>query len=120
MNEAARGDPIDDDSIVTLLSRVVADAEQVARAEIEVQKAKVGAKIAEARSAVVLLVAALFTVSLALTALVVGVLMTLTPIVGPCAATAIVAGTLLLVAGLFAWLSVRHFKLLFGAGESAL
>ena len=114
MSDPTRGEPIGDESIATLLSRVVADAEHVARAEIEVQKAKVGAKVGEARTALVFLVGAVAIGSLALVAFVVGMLMVLAPLVGPGGATAIVVGSLLLVSGMLGWLAMRHFKRLFG------
>lgn len=117
MDDPVRNEPVGDESIATLLSRVLADAEHVARAEIELQKAKVVARIDEARNGVFLLLASVATGSVALTALVVGVLMVLTPLIGPGGATAIVVGTLVLVSALLGWLAMRHFKLLFGASE---
>ncbi|GGA57303.1 phage holin family protein [Sphingomonas psychrolutea] len=117
MDDAAREQPGEDDSIASLLARALADAEHLARAEIELQKAKVVARIDEARNGVLLLLAAVATAAVAVTALVVGILMVLTPLVGPAAATAIVVGTLLLVSALLGWLAMRHFKLLFGTAE---
>lgn len=113
----ARTDTSEEEGIVALLSRVVSDAEAVARAEIELQKAKVVAKIDDARAAVLLLMAAIATGSVALTALVVGALMILAQFVGPLLATAIVVGALIALAVLLGWLSMRQFKLLFGASE---
>ena len=117
MSDVAHGDPTDDDSIATLLSRIVADAEHVARSEVELQKAKIVAKIDEARSAVFLLLAAVATASVALTALVVGALMVLAPMVGPLWSTIIVVGALTGAAALLGWLSLQQFKRLFGASE---
>ena len=117
MDEATRADTAGDETIATLLSRVVADAEHVARAEIELQKAKVVAKIDEARKAILLLLAAISTGAVALTALVVGALMILTPLIGPGGATAIVVGTLVLLAVLLGWLAMQQFKLLFGSTD---
>uniref|UniRef100_UPI0035CC14B9 phage holin family protein n=1 Tax=uncultured Sphingomonas sp. TaxID=158754 RepID=UPI0035CC14B9 len=116
MNDTIRESSADE-SIATLLSRVVADAEQVARSEIELQKAKVLTRIDEAKSAVGLLMASIATGSVALTALVVGALMVLTPAVGPLWATVIVVGVLAALAGLLGWLGMRQFKLVFGAAE---
>ena len=119
MDDAARDTPGDDENIASLLSRALADAEHLARAEIELQKAEVVARIDEARNGVLLLLAAVATGSVAITALVVGVLMVLAPLVGPAGATAIVAGTLRLVSTLLGWLAMRQFKLLFGVSEEA-
>ena len=117
MDDVAREETGDDDSIASLFARVLADAEHLARAEIELQKAKVVARIDEARNGVLLLLAAVATGSVAITALVVGVLMVLAPLVGPGWATAIVVGTLVLLSVLMGWLAMRHFKLLFGSTE---
>ena len=117
MDDLARDEPEGDESIPALLSRVLSDAENLARAEIELQKAKVVARIDDARNGILLLLASVATGSVALTALVVGVLMVLTPLIGPGGATAIVVGTLVLVSALLGWLAMRHFKLLFGASE---
>ncbi len=117
VDDRVRDEPGDDDSIATLFSRALADAENLARAEIELQKAKVVARIDQTRNGILLLLASVATGSVALTALVVGVLMVLTPLVGPTWATVIVVGTLVLVSGLLGWLAMRHFKLLFGTSE---
>ena len=117
MTDVTHGNPTDDDSIATLLSRIVADAEQVARSEVELQKAKIVAKIDDARTAVFLLLASVATGSVALTALVVGALMVLAPLVGPLWSTVIVVGVLSAAAALFGWLSLQQFKRLFGAPE---
>jgi hypothetical protein len=120
MTDSVRESPVADESIATLLSRVVADAEQVARSEIELQKAKIVIKIDEAKLGVGLLFASIATGSVALTALVVGALMVLTPLVGPLWATVIVVGVLLVAATVLGWLGLRQFKLVFGAsGEVA-
>ncbi len=108
----------DEESIVTLLSRAVSDAEHVARAEIEVQKARLVARIGEGRDGALLLLGAIVAGSLALTGLVVGVLLILTASIGPIWATVIVVGVLLLLAALLGWLGLRHLKLMFGPSET--
>lgn len=111
--------PFGGESIGELLSRVVADAEQVARAEIDLQKARIAAKIGEARNAIVLSLAAMMLGSLMLTALVVGALLTLSRAVGPLWSTVIVAGVLAAAAGLCGWFALQMFRSLFGAPEAA-
>jgi uncharacterized membrane protein YqjE len=109
-----------DDTIVTLLSRVVSDAGEVARAEVDLQKAKVFSKISEAKSGVMLALVAVVLALLALIALVVGILMILTPLVGPIWATVIVVGVLLVLAGIFAMIAMGRFKAMVAApGASA-
>ncbi|WP_372889776.1 phage holin family protein [Sphingomonas sp.] len=112
-----REDPVEQESLAALLARVASDAEQVARAEIELQKAKVVAKIDDARDAILLLVAAIATGAVALTAFVVGALLVLTQYIGPLGATAVVVGSLVVLAILLGWFSMRQFKRLFGATE---
>lgn len=114
MEDIASPSLVADESIATLLSRVVSDAQQVARSEIDLQKAKLGAKANDAKGGIVLALGAVVFGSLASIALVVGALMVLTPQVGPLAATAIVAGVLLVAAALFGFLASRHFKRIFG------
>lgn len=105
------------ESIGELLSRVVADARQVVIAEIDVHKAKLFAKVAEARSAAILLLASLVIGSLALTGLVVGALLSLSRFVGPVWATVIVVGSLSIGAALCGWLALRHFRALVGTPQ---
>jgi uncharacterized membrane protein YqjE len=107
-----------DDSIPTLLSRAISEAQVVARSEIDLQKAKLGAKVDQAKGGVVLLVSAMLFGSLGLIALVVGVLMILAPLLGPIAATAIVAGTLLVLAAVCGLLASQHFKRMFAPAET--
>lgn len=107
-----------DDSIPTLLSRAISEAQVVARSEIDLQKAKLTAKVGEAKGGVVLLLGAASLGLLGSVALVVGLLLILTPRVGPIAATAIVAGTLLVLAGLCGFLATRHFKRMFAPAET--
>lgn len=118
MTDMASQSVVADDSIATLLSRVVSDAQQVVHSEIDLQKAKLGAKVDEAKGGVILLLGAAMLGLLGLIALVVGLLMILTPMVGPIAATAIVAGALLALAALFGLLATRHFKRIFGSAEA--
>jgi hypothetical protein len=109
-----------DDGIVTLLSRVVSDAEQVARAEIGLQKAKLFAKIGAAKAGVVFILAAAVLGLLALIGLVVGVLMILAPLVGPIWATVIVVGVLLVLAAILGMMGIARFKAMFaGPGDAA-
>ena len=118
MTDIASHRVVADDSIATLLSRVVSDAQHVVHSEIDLQKAKLGAKVDEAKGGVVLQLGAAMLGLLGLIALVVGLLMILTPLLGPIAATAIVAGGLLALAALFGFLATRHFKRVFGSVEA--
>lgn len=118
MTDFLRQRLVADDSIPTLLSRAISEAQTVARSEIDLQKAKLGAKVDQAKSGVVLLLGAASLGLLGLIALVVGLLLILTPMLGPIVATAIVAGTLLVLAALCGFLATRHFKRMFPAAET--
>lgn len=108
-----------DDSVATLLSRAVSDVEEVARAEIDLRKAKLFAKVDAAKSGVVLVAAAAVFALLALIGLVVGVLMILTPLVGPIWATVIVVGVLLVIAAILGMMGVGHFKRMSSTPETS-
>lgn len=113
-----RAAPVADESVGALLSRVVSDAEQVARSEIALQKTRLLAKVDEARAGVVLALAAMLLGSLALIGLVVGAVLSLATLVGPLGATGIVVGVLMVTASLCGWLALRHFKAIAGAGSA--
>lgn len=104
-----------DNGVASLLTRAISEAGEVARAEIALQKARLTARLAEGRAALVFLVGALVTASMMLTAMVVGALLILQRVAGPGWATVIVVGVLLVVTGILGWLALRHFKLVFGA-----
>lgn len=105
--------------IAVLLSRTIADVEQVVRAEIELQRARAAAKVDSARHAILMMISAVVISGAALTALVVGALMVLAPLVGPLWATVIVVVVLVGTSSLLGWLSLQSFKRVFGAVEEA-
>lgn len=97
-----------------LVSRVVDDAKEVARAEIALVRAQADAKVAgwvaRYRAAAILFVTAcLFSVA-AFIGLVAGLILTLAPCVGPGWATLIVVGGTMVLAGLLGWLGLRRLK----------
>lgn len=108
-----------DTGIGTLFARAIADAQELAKAQFELQKARVMAKVDGAKSGVILLVGAAVTGSMALTGLVVGALLILTPRLGPIGATGVVVGALSVVTGLLGWLALGRFKALFSGGDGA-
>lgn len=103
----------DDESVVTLLSRAVSEAQNVARAEIELQKLRLLARVGEAKSGAILAGGALIAGSLALVGLVVGMLLIVSAYLGPVWATVIVVGVLLVAGAVMGWLALRHFKTMF-------
>lgn len=87
------------ESVSSLLSRLVEHVRDLVSAEVALQKAKLGERIAGYKSAVVFFAIAGVLALAALIALLVGLIMTLTPSVGPGFATLIVVGVVLVIAG---------------------
>jgi hypothetical protein len=106
--------PQEQEGIGTLLGRLIEDGKGFARAEIGYYRTLALAKLAEAKTGVVLGAGALAIALAALTALLVGLILTLATLVGPGLATLIVIGAALAAAGLLGWLAYRHFAAMFG------
>jgi hypothetical protein len=107
-------EPDNQESIGALLSRLVEDGKSFARAEIGYYRTLVLAKLGEATGGLVLGVVALVLLLSAVTALLVGLILTLATLVGPGFATLIVILATLVVAGLLGWLAYRHMLRVFG------
>lgn len=90
----------DDDSIGALAAQAVADARAFADAEIAYWKALALARLSDARGALILGAVVLLLANSAAIALIVGLVLTLSPHVGPGAATLIVVVTALGAAAL--------------------
>ncbi len=99
-----------EESLPELVSRVVDDAKEVARAEVDLVKAQAVAKVAGYRAPAILLVVAAFLASAAVPALLVGLILTLSPRVGPGWATLIVILVTLTIAGLLAKLGIDRIR----------
>lgn len=99
-----------DEGFPAVVSRVIDDAKEVARAEIALVKAQAFAKLAAYRAAAILFAAAGLIALLAAIGLVVGLILTLATQIGPGLATLAVVGVFLLVAGLLGWLGSRRLK----------
>lgn len=98
-----------EDSIPHLVSRVVDDAKEVARAEVELVKARAAEKVAGYRAAAILFAVAGLLALGAFGGLIVGLLLILSVALGPGWATLIVVGVLLGLAGLLGWLGARRW-----------
>jgi hypothetical protein len=107
-------EPDNQESIGALLSRLVEDGKSFARAEIGYYRTLALAKLGEATGGLVLGMVALVLLLSAVTALLVGLILTLATLVGPGFATLIVILATLLVAGLLGWLAYRHMLRVFG------
>ncbi|AJP71498.1 phage holin family protein [Sphingomonas hengshuiensis] len=93
-----------------LLGRLVEDGKGVARAEIGYYYAVFRSKLRDISAGLWMGAVALGLAMAAAIALIVGLVLTLTPIVGPGFATLIVVVVTGALAGLMAWLAWRHVK----------
>ncbi|MEP5939059.1 MAG: phage holin family protein [Erythrobacter sp.] len=101
MDAAIRGEDEDDAQDASLSDEILAlvdDGKTYAEAELAFQKSRAGFVANRTKDAALFGMFALGFVHLALIALVVGVLIALTPVIGPWGATAAVVGALLLMA----------------------
>lgn len=92
----------DQDSLGELFTRLAHDARDAAKAEIDLVKVRATTMVARYRVAAIYFAAAGVLALAALIALLVGLIMTLTPLVGPGLATLIVIGVVLAIAGALA------------------
>ena len=90
----------DEDSVATLVGRLVDDSRSVVSAEVALYKAKAGERIAAYKSAVLFFAIAAVLALAALVALLVGLILSLATLVGPLGATAIVVGVVLVIAAI--------------------
>lgn len=100
----------DEESFGALLGRAVADGRAYASAELTYWRAVMADRIGDVRSVAILAIAGLMVLNAAAIALIVGLILTLTPLVGPGFATLIVVLVALVVAGLLAMAALRQLK----------
>lgn len=93
---------LDGASVGTLVHQLAADAREFATAEVEVAKAKALEKVNRFKNAGIFFGAAATLALSAVTALLVGLILTLATLVGPGWATLIVIGVTLVIAGVLA------------------
>lgn len=99
--------PDEEESVGTLISRLVAEGRSLAQAELTLVKAKAGERVGAYRSAAIFFGAAGVLALAALIALLVGLELTLAPLVGPGGATAIVVLVTLAIAAVLALIGKR-------------
>ena len=105
-----RHEPDEEEGIGALIARAVADGRAYADAEIAYWRALAMDRLADARSAAVLAILVLLLAQAAAIALIVGLVMILTPHVGPGLATLIVVLIAAAAAALFARAALRRFR----------
>jgi hypothetical protein len=106
---------VSEESIGTLIGRLVEDGKAYARAEVGYYRTLATSKLGEAKAGLILGAAALVIALCTVTAMLVGLILSLTPLVGPALATLIVTFGALVLSGLLSWLAVRHLQRLFGS-----
>ncbi|MFW2852594.1 phage holin family protein [Sphingomonas sp. TX0543] len=99
-----------DDGIATLVNQLAGDAREVASAEIGLVKARVATSVTRFRDAAIMFGGALVFALAALIAILVGVILTLTPYTGPGIATLVVCGVTLLIAATLALIGRGRLK----------
>lgn len=107
-----------EESLGALLSRLAQDGRAYAEAEIDRQKVRAGIVSAGVRDIAILLLVALILLFGALVALMVGLVLALSPMLGPLGATGAVVGGALMIAVILALLARRRVKKIFGKGAS--
>ncbi len=100
----------DDDGVGTLITRAIADGRAYAEAEAAYWKAVALDRMSDARAAALFGIGVLLLAQAAAIALIVGLVMILTPHVGPGLATLIVVLAATGAAALFAWAAYRRFR----------
>lgn len=99
-----------DEGLGTVVGRVVEDAKAYARAEVTLWKTVAGTRGSQAGIAAGLAVGALLIALSAITALLVGAILSLRPIMGPGWATLLVVVVALVVAAILAKVALSSFK----------
>ena len=99
-----------DEGIGSLISRLIADGRAYADAELIYWRALLADRLGELRGLAIFAVVALLLLNAAAIGLIVGLLLILSPLVGPGLATLIVVLGALLVAGLLGWMAFARFR----------
>jgi hypothetical protein len=107
------GAPVSEPSIGELLQQLVDNGRAYADAEIGYYRTLLRSKLRDARSMLWMGAVAMALALAASVALVVGLVLTLAPLVGPGFATLIVVVTFLAISGLLGWLAWTHVKRIF-------
>lgn len=100
----------DEDSIASLFAMLIADAEAFVRAEVTLYRASLMARLTEARTAIVMLLASFLLAQAAFIALLVGLVVILRPYFGAVGATMAVVGTGMGIAALLAFLAFARIR----------
>ena len=100
----------DNETIVSLFSRLIVQAEGLARAQLRLYRAGLFARMRDVRAAIIMLVVAVLLALSSLTALLVGVIIGLAAFMSVAMATVVVVVGALLIAGLLAWVAISRLS----------
>ena len=106
--EALAGEPVPEDSLIEEVRDLVEDGRTYLETELQYQKTRAALVFDRGRTGAIYGLIALGLAHLALVALVVGLVIALTPLVSAWGATAIVVGVLAIVAVVFAFKAKRR------------
>lgn len=107
----------EEESIGALFGRLAEDGKGYARAEIGYYRTLATSKLGESKNGVILGVAALVIACSSVTALLVGLILTVSTLTGPGWATLIVFLSALALAGLLGWLAYKSVSAAFGGAK---
>ena len=108
-------EPENEESIGTLIGRLVEDGKGYARAEIGYYRTFAASKLGEAKLGLIFGAAALVIALCTVTALLVGLILSLATLIGPGWATLIVIVAALALSALLGWLAYKRILRLFGS-----
>ena len=103
-DEADGGQP----PIGALFGQLVDDTDRLVRAELALQRARLVRRLIESRGALVMGLVALLLGQAATAALLVGLVIALTPHMGALGATLVVVAGAILIGGVLAWAAIRR------------
>ncbi len=101
---------IEEPGIGQLVGQLATDAREMARAEVGLVKARAAASVTRYKAAAICFAAAGALGFAGLIALLVGLILTLAPRIGPGLATVVVIGTVLAIAGVLAFMGKARLK----------
>ena len=104
------GEPSPEDSIPSLVSRLIDDGEQFVRAELKLYRARLFSRLDEVRNAILLGVGAVVLAQAILVSALVGILLMLQPLVGTALATLIMVALGLAITAIMGFLAYRLIK----------
>ncbi len=103
----------EEEGIAELFQRLIGDGKAYAEAELGYYRTLARSKLRDARAMLWMGTVAIALAFAAAVALVVGLVLTLAPLVGPGWATLIVVAAFLAISGLMGWLAWKHVKRIF-------